>query len=93
MPQCVAFLWIRKHLSYSGDITLTYNDGAGIETKVDVPSEDVVIDGTTVTIAQTVFSPGGGTVTVDIPEGIMTVYYDNPIVAISETWDIAAPGK
>ncbi len=78
---------------YSGDITLTYDDGAGMVTQVDVPSEDVVIAGTTVTISQTVFSPGGGTVTVDIPEDIMTVYYDNPIVAITETWDIAMPGK
>lgn len=77
---------------YTGDITLTYDNGAGIETVVDVPSIDCVIDGATLTISQTVFTPAGGTVTLDVPEELLQVYYGNPVDAISATWDIEPPG-
>jgi hypothetical protein len=68
-----------------GDITLTYSD-PGVTWEV--PLIDVLADANTLTISQNVYSASTGTVTVDIPEGVITVYYGNPVVAVSETWNL-----
>ena len=71
-----------------GSITLTYDDGAGITTTVDVPAADVTANGSDLTIAQTVFTPTSGTVTVDVPAGLLSIGFGNPSTAVSATWDL-----
>jgi len=71
-----------------GSITLTYDDGAGVITTVDVPAADVTASGTDLTIAQTVFTPTSGTVTVDVPAELLSIGFGNPSAAVSATWDL-----
>ncbi|MCF8226667.1 MAG: hypothetical protein K9J30_12385 [Bacteroidales bacterium] len=75
-----------------GDITLTYDNGAGMVITVDVPAADVAASGTDVTISQTVFTPTtGGTVTVDVPSGVIGVELGNPNAAYTATWTLIEP--
>lgn len=74
-----------------GDITLTYDDGAGVVTVVDVPAADVSAAGAEVTIQQSVFTPLTGTVTVNIPEGLILIGIGNPTAEFSETWTLPTP--
>ena len=71
-----------------GSITLTYDDGAGVITTVDVPAADVTASGGDLTIAQTVFTPTTGTVTVDVPAELLSIGFGNPNEAVSATWDL-----
>jgi len=73
-----------------GDITLVYDDGNGIVTSVDVPAADITVSGADLTIAQNEFAPAGGTVTVVIQEGLLSVGYGNPNTGITVTWDLTA---
>jgi hypothetical protein len=74
-----------------GDITLTYDDGAGIISTVDVPAADVSAAGAEVTIQQNVFTILSGTVTINVPAGLITVGIGNPTAEYTETWTIEVP--
>lgn len=71
-----------------GDITLTYDDGAGIVVTVDVMADDLVVSGGDLTIPQVEMIPFGGTVTVHVPEGVLSLGFGNPNAEFSATWDV-----
>lgn len=71
-----------------GDITLTYDDGAGIVTMVGVPAADVAAAGGDVTVSQNAFAATTGTVTIDVPEGIIFDAFGNPNSAFTASWTL-----
>ncbi len=73
-----------------GDITLVYDDGAGLVLTLPVPVADVSISGADLTIAQSAAPNWPGTVTVNIPTGLFTVGWGNPMVDVAAEWSTVA---
>lgn len=71
-----------------GDIILTYNDGAGMTTIIEVPVADISAAGGEVTIGQNAFAASTGTVTIDIPAGVIFDGFGNPNSAFSASWNL-----
>lgn len=76
----------------TGDMTLYYetivNDSTVNSTTISVAAENVSTSGNDLVIGQ-LYVAAGGTVTLIIPEGVLTVGPGrNPVEAIEETWDI-----
>jgi hypothetical protein len=71
-----------------GDIILTYNDGAGMITIIDLPVADVSATGEDVTIVQNAFTATSGTVTIDIPAGVIFDAFGNPNSAFTASWNL-----
>lgn len=71
-----------------GDITLTYDDGSGVTTIIAVPVSEVSVSGSDVTIQQNIFSAVSGSVSIDIPEGVISDDFGNPNEAVSATWTL-----
>jgi hypothetical protein len=71
-----------------GDIILTYNDGAGITSIIEVPLADISATGGDIIIRQNAFLASAGTVTIDIPAGVVFDGFGNSNNAFTASWNL-----